>query len=195
MPPCYLSVYRLISSIRGVSLRFAFRAAALAAAASLTGCGAPANSPATVTLTVTVLAPSTASPPNVSLAPATATVGQEVRDGVFAFTVSKVDPPTNSIDTQTASGKYVVVHLTVTNIGDAPQQFWEIDQALIDKDGRQYKYDTMATVFSRGAGKSNWINPGSTLESTVVFDIPAGAQPASIELHDSGNSPGVTVDL
>jgi hypothetical protein len=53
-----------------------------------------------------------------------ATIGQEVRDSSFGFTVTKVDPPTKSIGTQTAKGNYVVVHLTVSDIGKEPEQFW-----------------------------------------------------------------------
>jgi hypothetical protein len=37
--------------------------------------------------------------------------------------------------------------------------------------------------------------PGNSLTGTVVFDIPVDAVPASLELHDSLFSGGVTVTL
>ncbi|MBK5248977.1 MAG: DUF4352 domain-containing protein, partial [Actinomycetales bacterium] len=39
------------------------------------------------------------------------------------------------------------------------------------------------------------INPGNTVEGTIVFDVPADAVPATLELHDSMFSGGVSVTL
>ena len=39
------------------------------------------------------------------------------------------------------------------------------------------------------------INPGNTVTMPVVFDMPADAIPAEIELHDFMFSSGVTVSL
>lgn len=39
------------------------------------------------------------------------------------------------------------------------------------------------------------INPGNTVKGTLVFDMPKGTEPASIELHDSPFSDGITVQL
>lgn len=41
----------------------------------------------------------------------------------------------------------------------------------------------------------NEINPGNTVKGVLVFDMPKGTTPASIELHDSMLSGGVTVSL
>ncbi len=39
------------------------------------------------------------------------------------------------------------------------------------------------------------INPANTIDVSLVYDMPAAAVPARIELHDSMFSGGVTVDL
>ncbi|ULE33974.1 DUF4352 domain-containing protein [Mycobacterium sp. IDR2000157661] len=39
------------------------------------------------------------------------------------------------------------------------------------------------------------LNPGGTINTAVVFDVPDGTRPESIELHDGKYSDGVTVDL
>jgi hypothetical protein len=130
-----------------------------------------------------------------------APIGQEVHDFKFAFTVTKVDPPRKSIGDLTAQGKYVAVYLTATNIGDKPQQFWGFNQMLKDAAGRKYKYDSEATGtldLERDRDvdfTSSWLKPGSSNEYAVVFDLPACVQPAEIELHDSRDSGGVTVEL
>jgi hypothetical protein len=39
------------------------------------------------------------------------------------------------------------------------------------------------------------LNPGNSVETAVVFDVPVGTDPESIELHDGPFSDGVTVGL
>jgi hypothetical protein len=130
-----------------------------------------------------------------------ATIGQEVRDGNFAFTVTKVDPPRKSIGEQTAQGNYAAVYLTATNTDTKPQQFWGFNQMLKDAAGRKYKYDIEATEALDLEQDGNvdfnksWLKPRSSNEYAVVFDLPVCVQPAEIELHDSRDSGGVTVKL
>ena len=39
------------------------------------------------------------------------------------------------------------------------------------------------------------LNPGDSIDTAVVFDVPVGTDPESIELHDGPFSEGVTVGL
>jgi hypothetical protein len=39
------------------------------------------------------------------------------------------------------------------------------------------------------------INPGNAVAGVILFDLPRGAKPTKIELHDSVFSGGVTVTL
>lgn len=41
----------------------------------------------------------------------------------------------------------------------------------------------------------NTINPGNSVDGTLVFDVPEGLAPAAVELHDSPFSGGATVTL
>ena len=47
----------------------------------------------------------------------------------------------------------------------------------------------VATVLAAGTAC------GNTVKGTLVFDMPKGTEPASIELHDSPFSDGITVQL
>jgi hypothetical protein len=75
---------------------------------------------------------------------AAASVGQEVRDGKFAFTVTKVDADhRKSIGDQTAQGEFVVLTLTVKNIGNEPQTYSGANQKLKDAAGKTDSNDDM----------------------------------------------------
>lgn len=127
-------------------------------------------------------------------------VGQEARDGKFAFTVTGVETakttgdPSNPYEQATAQGEYVIVSMTVQNIGDRSQSFFAANQKLIDSAGRQYSADSRADMWINNEIQSD-INPGNHVQAKVAFDVPAGTQPSTIELHDSMFSGGVKVRL
>lgn len=130
-----------------------------------------------------------------------AKTGVEVRDGKFAFTVTKVETGLSTIGSgytkSTAQGSYVLVHLTVHNIGTAPQMFSDSSQKLIDAGGRQFGSDSAAAVISLSQEKAllTTINPGNSVTGTLVFDVPTDVKLAAIELHDSPFSGGVKVTV
>ncbi|EYR63642.1 Mpr protein [Actinotalea ferrariae CF5-4] len=127
-------------------------------------------------------------------------IGATVADGKFEFVVTQVETGVAQVGdeffNQTAQGQFVLVHVTVTNIGDQAQYFDGSSQKLLDTAGRTHSADTGAAIYL-GDTESflNQINPGNTVEGVVVFDVPVDAQLASIELHDSPFSGGVTVAL
>jgi hypothetical protein len=166
-----------------------------AAALLLAGCGHAAPPTATSTVTVTVTRSSTAS--SMPEQAAAAAIGQEVRDGNFAFTVTRVDPPAEVVGKRAAHGNWIAVHLRVTNIGNEPHQFWGFNQRLRVADGRVYVNDSMAAAVlnEQQAIQGGDVNPGRSFEHAVVFDVPIGARPATIELHESPATVGVTVKL
>lgn len=127
-------------------------------------------------------------------------VGDAVRDGKFEFTVTKVETGVESVGdeflSQEAQGQYVLVHMTVENIGDEAQMFDGSNQELTDTEGRTHQSDGSAAIYLGDANSFlTDINPGNSVEGTVVFDIPADATPASLALHDSFLSGGVDVAL
>jgi hypothetical protein len=70
---------------------------------------------------------------------------------------------------------------------------WGINQKLII-DGKQYTYADQPT-FALNSNAIERINPGIGIDTEVAFDVPVGAQPSSVELHDTTVSSGVYVKL
>lgn len=118
-------------------------------------------------------------------------------DGAFAYSVHGVEVGTTvtSADApveKTAVGEYVVVHMTVTNVGDAATPFLGTFQKLL-AGGTVYSIDDEAT-FYLGGGMAE-LNPGDQVDVSVAFDVPPGTTPEAIELHTDPLSPGIQVPL
>ena len=129
-----------------------------------------------------------------------AKLGTAVRDGQFEFTVTKVQAGVAKIGSdmfgEKAQGQFVLVHVTVENIGDEAQYFSDSDQKVQDAKGREFSADTGAALYVEDNDVFlNEINPGNTVKGVLVYDMPKNTRPASIELHDSAFSGGVTVRL
>jgi hypothetical protein len=126
-------------------------------------------------------------------------IGDTVRDGKFEFVVmeteepGKVYDPEDSLEDE-AKGKWLVVHMTVENIGDAEQSFFAGDQKVL-WDGKEFS----AEGFTFNGTSFEDLNPGIVLDATVMFDVPLtfpdGGTGAVLELHDSAFSNGVNVQL
>jgi Domain of unknown function (DUF4352)/Protein of unknown function (DUF2510) len=145
-------------------------------------------------------APLMSSPaPTETAAPA----GASVRDGKFEFQVINIarsttvsDPTGNPYMTATAQGEFIVVTLSVKNIGNEPQSYFGQNQQLIDASGREYGASSEAdTWMNAGGNPMGDINPGNSIQVKVAFDVPPGTNPAELELHDSMFSGGVSVRL
>lgn len=130
----------------------------------------------------------------------TASIGDPVRDGKFEFTVTKIRKGVDSIGDQylgtKAQGQFVLVSVTVKNIGDEPQSFFGDNQYLFDAGGRKYSADSEAAVYLDDS-KSLYeeINPGNEVKGTVIFDVPKDAKLKTLELHDSAFSGGIKVSI
>lgn len=132
--------------------------------------------------------PTSEAPASVAPAPANdddapAPVGSSVRDGKFEFQVLGVErSPTKEgiFSPEEAKGEFFIVNLRITNIGDDARSFHASNQHLIVNGN---KYDASSSI-----SDDNWmedINPGLSIEAKVAFDIPPGAVPEAIEVHDS----------
>ncbi|MFQ1003907.1 DUF4352 domain-containing protein [Modestobacter sp. SSW1-42] len=127
-------------------------------------------------------------------------MGEPAADGKFTFVTDAVDCSTTEIGNEylnkTAQGTYCIVDLTITNTGDKPQSFFGDNAKLLNAEGQEFSADSEAAIYLEDSSSLyEEINPGNTLKSKVVFDVPAGTTPTAIELHDSVFSGGVTVDL
>ena len=153
--------------------------------------------------TVADYQPALAGPDDASAAPAdvaTPGIGEPAADGDFRFVVTGVECGATHLGSAafgvTAQGEFCIVDLTVTNIGDEAQSFWGDNTVLLNAQGQEFSSDTSAALYlddSRSFYEE--VNPGNTLRSRVVFDVPTGMSPTAIELHDSAFSGGVTVRL
>lgn len=130
--------------------------------------------------------------------PAAAGIGSPVRDGKFEFTVTAIEPGVPQVGSdefgQKAQGQFVLVRLTIQNIGDEAQFFHGSFQKAFDAQGREFSADGGAAIYLEDSNSFlNEINPGNTVNGTLVFDMPLDAAIAKLELHDSLFSGGVTV--
>jgi hypothetical protein len=147
-------------------------------------------------------APAAAKKPSAAKKATTATpkIGTPVRDGKFEFTVTGMKSASsigNQYLKEEAQGKFLLVSVTVKNIGDRAQLFDASSQTLFDTKGREYSADGGAALYLGDAGKSflEQINPGNVVKGIVVFDIPPGTALDRVELHDSPFSGGADVKL
>lgn len=127
-------------------------------------------------------------------------IGTPVRDGKFQFTVTKVTKGKNRVGSadfgKSAQGQFIYVYVTVKNTGSEAQTLFGDNQTLIDAEGRKFTPDTEAAIYlDESQTFIEDINPGNQLKGVILFDVPKGATPTSIDLHDSAFSDGVEVSL
>lgn len=135
----------------------------------------------------------TTAKPSKPSGPVVAPAGSSVRDGKFEFQVLGVDRSASKegiFNPEQAKGEFFVVKLRVTNIGDEARTFWGSNQKLIVNGN---KYEASSSLSDDGFRQD--INPGLSINTKVMFDIPPGAVPEVIVCHDSAFSGGAQVAL
>ncbi|MEV4526299.1 DUF4352 domain-containing protein [Streptosporangium sp. NPDC049304] len=126
-------------------------------------------------------------------------IGDLVKDGKFAFKITKTEKRTTiggEFLNKKAQGEFLLVHVTVKNIGDEAQAFTGGAQKLYDDRGREFEADDGAAIYLEDS-KSLYedINPGNSVKGIVLFDLAKSVKPVYVELHDSVFSDGVKVEL
>jgi hypothetical protein len=136
----------------------------------------------------------------------TAGLNQPVADGKFQFDVTaiqcqqtQVESPISSYSDTTAGAPYCFVSLTVKNISNVAQTFDPSAQFIYDSSGKQYSYDSSASIDIEPQS-SNFVdyptvNPGTSVSGQLVYDVPNTVTPLYAILHDSSLSGGVKVNL
>jgi len=151
----------------------------------------PSISVATTVTTTTVTLPVT--PP-----------GVVSRDGPLQFQVLDVaraktvsDPTNNRYLTATAQGEYIVLTVSVANIGTDPVNFFSQDQALIDVAGIRYGPSADADLYMNATDGNPMgaVNPGQSITVRIAFDVPPGTREAVLELHATPGSTGAGIGL
>jgi hypothetical protein len=157
------------------------------------------SSTSTSSSTATSAAIAAAPPTTTNAPPPLAGIGHEVRAGKFAFVATSVDEsktagdPSNQVETVTAQGEFVNVHLTVSNVGDQPQSFFASNQKLQIGDKQFDANDTAAMWIGSMTVE---INPGNSIQAVVSFDVPPGtSNDGVLTVHDSIFSGGAKINL
>ena len=140
--------------------------------------------------------PTAPAPPKPTAAPA----GSSVRDGKFEFKVINMeraktvsDETGNPYETVTAQGEFIVVTLSIENIGNEARSFSGTNQYMVDTSGRRYDANSTAAFWmNQGTGD---INPGNAIKNRVAFDVAPDTTPRELILHDSMFSGGAHLEV
>jgi hypothetical protein len=121
------------------------------------------------------------------------------RDGQLEFVVTSwkcgVRRLGDGVKAYEPDGGFCVGTVSVTNIGDEPRTLLETFQKLRDKDDKTYSAEYAARAFYPDQTLWDELDPGDRATGTMVFDVPTGADPARLELHDGWLSGGARVRL
>jgi hypothetical protein len=184
-----LTIAGLVCAVIGLLIcilyAVAFSAAVSATPSPPTALGTPAEAPGGVDIAPT----------------ASAGIGDTVQDGSFTFTVTDVKTGVQALGESflrtEAQGSYVLVDVTVTNVGTEAATFLGGNQTLLDAQGREFEADSSAALMNVPDSESFFteINPGNSVDGVLVFDVPEGLSPTAIQLHESMFSGGALVSL
>jgi hypothetical protein len=126
--------------------------------------------------------------------------GAPVRDGTFEFTVDNVQCGQSEVAADgrslRAEGQFCVARLRVHNLAGEARTYFSDYQVGLATDGATFDSDLAATtllVTGRGEQDNTNLDPGTSIATTVVYDVPAGITLAALELHDSPYSGGTLV--
>ncbi|MEU0572702.1 protein kinase [Nonomuraea sp. NPDC005983] len=121
----------------------------------------------------------------------TAGAGSPVQDGRLRFAVTSSSCPKPARGAPTRSCQVAV---KVTNVGDEARVLSPAQQQLIDEDDAPHPGTEL--LGKDGAELAPvQIGPGGSFTGKLLFELPKDAQPAELELHESGASSGARVSL
>jgi hypothetical protein len=127
--------------------------------------------------------------------PATASEGS---DGDYTFSVAGTetgDTITSNVSDavqKTATGMFYVVYVNVSNTGASPLTFVATFQKL-SAAGQVFPLDDEATAFLGGTIAD--VAPGDKVETPLVYDVPVGTTPDTIQLRADPISAGVELPV
>lgn len=120
-------------------------------------------------------------------------MGEPVTDGDMEFTVTGLEI-VDTADNVQARGQYVVIDLTLRYTGTSAAMYSTMSQLLEDDLGNTHNADASA-LYELGSDIVSLVEPGDTMESTLVYDIPVDATPQRVVLSNTMLSTAVAVDL
>ncbi|MGH3435350.1 MAG: DUF4352 domain-containing protein [Sciscionella sp.] len=128
--------------------------------------------------------------------------GKAGTDGALKFTITNVSTAHslgNDPLKTTAQGKYVIVNVTVINVGSKSSTFNAgPSQVAADTGGKQYQTSADAITSASSADSSSFlqaINPGNSVHGRLVYDVPPNVTLKTVTLHGGLLTSGVTMAL
>lgn len=124
-----------------------------------------------------------------------------VRDGDLEFAVVDVAERGVAGDTSRpglsveARGVFIVVTLTIRNVGPTMVTFLDRYQRLVDDTGTAVRPDMAADIYSNRHLPSTRMAPGAQLLVHLCFDVPIGARPRNLVVRQSDSTSGATIAL
>ncbi|MER6951518.1 protein kinase [Nonomuraea sp. NPDC000554] len=120
-----------------------------------------------------------------------ADAGSPVQDGRLRFAVTSSSCPKPA---RAAPARTCQVAVKVTNVGDEARVLSPAQQQLVDEDDAPHPGTKL--LGKDGAELAPvQIGPGGSFTGKLLFELPKDAQPAELELHESGASSGARVAL
>lgn len=116
-------------------------------------------------------------------------VGDRVTVGDRAYTITTVKTTSsvgdNEYTKKEATGIYVLVTMTIENIGKESSTMSSNDVKIIDSEGRTFESDTQAWAALEDNILLKQIQPGLPVTGETVFDVPKGID-ATLQVTDGG---------
>lgn len=125
------------------------------------------------------------------------TVGQVVTDGNLAITVKSVGCTTRKLNLSAAKGVYCIATVSTKNTGTESTTVDTTSWKLF-AGATEYRSDPTASIEASQAGSGgffNSLNPGVSMTTKVVYDVPKGTKPTAISVMDGSFGEGVLVAL
>ncbi len=138
----------------------------------------------------------------VNVATSAVGLGTPALDNGLEFTVSRVECGATTVgdvvlDTALEQ-QFCLAYLTMRNVADTPRVF--VDSYQLARSGRGSSFYVADAVVGRSANPNSdapvtEVAAGTTVSRVIVFNIPRGGDLASLQLHESAFSAGVTVQI
>ncbi|UWF77543.1 MULTISPECIES: DUF4352 domain-containing protein [Microbacterium] len=115
-------------------------------------------------------------------------IGEKVVMDGFEITVTSIETGVPSVGGEYASeqaqGAFTLLHIDVTNTGTAAETIISSSFTVRDAEGREFEAHPTASLYLQDTGFAfEQINPGNTASGIVVFDLPAGTAPHTLEFQ------------
>ena len=115
---------------------------------------------------------------------------------VTVLSMERTQELSDSLWEYTTSNEYVVIDISYTNKSSESLDLWANDIVLVDPEGKEYEANTDVSLAVEAPIIIEEINPGLTIEGTLVYEVPAGTEFAELRFEGSyGTGEAVTIDF